>query len=101
MAPGLLTAGGKLPDKEHALPADTAIAIFAQDKELPLAVGLLRQGTEEIKEKRKGSVIDNLHTIGGTYHRSLAYIDLFPFPSLPSLLFDLYQREQKYCRDLF
>lgn len=67
MAPGLLTAGGKLPDREQALPAETAISIFAQDKELPLAVGLLRQGTEEIKEKRKGNVIDNLHTVGGVY----------------------------------
>lgn len=65
MAPGLLTTGGRLPDKQSAIPAETAIAIFAQDKELPLAVGLLRQGTEEIKEKRKGSVIDNLHAIGG------------------------------------
>ncbi|MCO5565364.1 hypothetical protein L7F22_019037 [Adiantum nelumboides] len=68
MAPGLLTAGGRLPDPgkgEIALPEGAPVAIMAQDKESALSIGILRLGTDEIRSKGKGSVVDNIHYLGG------------------------------------
>ncbi|PWN87802.1 hypothetical protein FA10DRAFT_269084 [Acaromyces ingoldii] len=64
MAPGLLTAGGRLPPDEEALPAGTAVAVMAQDKESALSIGVLKEGTQEIRKKGKGIVVDNLHCLG-------------------------------------
>lgn len=70
MAPGLLTAGGRLPDAskgEQPLPKGAPVMIMAQDKELPLSVGILKESTDDIRAKGKGIVVDNIHYIGGMY----------------------------------
>lgn len=70
MAPGLLTAGGRLPNPargETALPEGAPVAIMAQDKESALSIGILRLGTDEIRSKGKGSVVDNIHYLGGKF----------------------------------
>lgn len=72
MAPGLLTAGGRLPPDEEALPAGTAVAVMAQDKESALSIGVLKEGTQEIRKKGKGIVVDNLHCLGGESSPSCA-----------------------------
>lgn len=68
MAPGLLTAGGRLPDPskgEKPLEKGSPVAIMAQDKRLALSIGILKESTEEIRAKGKGIVVDNVHCLGG------------------------------------
>lgn len=64
MAPGLTSAGGSLPDAEHALEAGTIVAIRAEGKEEICMVGELKVGTEDIKKKGKGVVMDEGHYLG-------------------------------------
>ncbi|CAO1629618.1 unnamed protein product [Parajaminaea phylloscopi] len=64
MAPGLLSAGGRLPEPSEALPAESPVLILAQGKENALAMGKLKLDTEEIKKQGKGVVVDNLHSLG-------------------------------------
>lgn len=64
MAPGLVSAGGRLPDSSAALPKDAPVVVLAQGKEHALAIGRLKLGTEEIKAQGKGVVVDNLHSLG-------------------------------------
>ncbi|KAF3481508.1 translation machinery-associated protein 20 [Arthroderma uncinatum] len=64
MAPGLTSAGGRLPDPENALEAGTIVAIRAEGKEEICMVGELKVGTEEIKKKGKGVVMDEGHYLG-------------------------------------
>lgn len=67
MAPGLTSAGGRLPqaDKgEKPLDAGSTVAIRCQGKENEVSVGKLQLPTEEILAKGKGVAIDNLHYLG-------------------------------------
>lgn len=64
MAPGLTSAGGWLPDKENALEAGQIVAVSAEGKEEVCLVGPLIMGTEEMKEKGKGVVMDAGHYLG-------------------------------------
>lgn len=64
MAPGLTSPGGRLPDAEHALPPETVVAVKAEGKEEVCLVGMLKVGTEEIKSKGKGIVMDEGHYLG-------------------------------------
>ncbi|KAL4976735.1 P-loop containing nucleoside triphosphate hydrolase protein [Aspergillus desertorum] len=64
MAPGLTSPGGRLPDAEHALEQGTVVAVKAEGKEEVCMVGTLKAGTEEIKAKGKGIVIDDGHYLG-------------------------------------
>ena len=54
MCPGFTSAGGYLPPSEEALPAGTSVAIFAEGKEHPIAVGITKLSTEDIKSVNKG-----------------------------------------------
>jgi hypothetical protein len=68
MAPGLVSAGGHLPDPakgDTPLDKGRAVAIMAQDKETALSIGILKESTEEIRAKGKGVVVDNMHCLGG------------------------------------
>lgn len=72
MAPGLLTAGGRLPDTskgEQGFAKGTPVAIMAQDKESALSIGILKESSDEIRAKGKGMVVDNIHSIGGKSER--------------------------------
>ena len=64
MAPGLTSAGGSLPEKDDELKEGDVAVIVAEGKEEACLVGQLRQGTEEMKEKKKGVVIDSGHYLG-------------------------------------
>lgn len=64
MAPGLTSPGGRLPDAEHALEAGQVVAVKAEGKEEVCLVGALKVGTEEMKSKGKGVVMDEGHYLG-------------------------------------
>lgn len=64
MAPGLTSTGGNLPDEEGQLREGEIAVIQAEGKEEACLVGQLRMGTEEIKEKKKGVVMDTGHFLG-------------------------------------
>ncbi|KAL2221312.1 putative PUA RNA binding domain protein [Thermoascus aurantiacus ATCC 26904] len=64
MAPGLTSPGGRLPDAEHALQAGQVVAVRAEGKEEICLVGPLKMGTEEMKQKGKGVVMDEGHYLG-------------------------------------
>ena len=64
MAPGLTSAGGILPDGENQLQEGDIAVIEAEGKEEACLVGQLRMGTEEIKAKKKGVVVDSGHYLG-------------------------------------
>lgn len=67
MAPGLTSAGGKLPNVEAGegeLKEGEVVVVGAEGKEEACMVGRLRMGTEEIKSKKKGVVMDEGHFLG-------------------------------------
>ncbi|TPX12438.1 uncharacterized protein E0L32_006850 [Thyridium curvatum] len=80
MAPGLTSPGGRLPrprempDGEQAadeeghwsreLQKGEPVVVMAEGKEEACAVGLLVEGTKEVKEKGKGPVIEEAHYLG-------------------------------------
>lgn len=65
MAPGLTSAGGRLPETDGQLKEGDVAVIEAEGKEeVACLVGQLRMGTEEIKEKKKGVVMDTGHYLG-------------------------------------
>ena len=64
MAPGLTSAGGRLPDSADQLKEGEVVVVEAEGKEEACLVGQLRMGTEEIKAKKKGVVIDSGHYLG-------------------------------------
>lgn len=65
MAPGLTSAGGQLPrDGEEEIEAGTVVVVKAEGKESVCLVGPLKMGTKEIREKKKGVVMDAGHYLG-------------------------------------
>lgn len=64
MAPGLTSTGGRLPDGEGQLREGDVAVVEAEGKEEACLVGQLRMGTEEIREKKKGVVMDAGHFLG-------------------------------------
>ncbi|PGH27382.1 hypothetical protein AJ80_00860 [Polytolypa hystricis UAMH7299] len=69
MAPGLTSAGGQLPDpatnpEDTEIEAGNVVAILAEGKEEACLVGELKMGTEDIKKKGKGVVMDEGHYLG-------------------------------------
>ncbi|KAJ5939523.1 hypothetical protein N7454_003471 [Penicillium verhagenii] len=64
MAPGLTSPGGRLPDAADALEAGRIVGVKAEGKEEICLVGALKMGTEEMKSKGKGVVMDEGHYLG-------------------------------------
>ena len=64
MAPGLTSTGGRLPEADAQLQEGEIAVVEAEGKEQACLVGQLRMGTEEIKEKKKGVVMDMGHYLG-------------------------------------
>lgn len=64
MAPGLTSRGGRLPEPPSELQEGEVVVIEAEGKEEACLVGQLKMGTQEIKEKNKGAVIDAGHYLG-------------------------------------
>lgn len=78
MVPGLTSPGGRLPDpsvKEddttandgyggREFEAGEVVAVEAEGKEAACMIGVLKVGTKEMKEKKKGPGIENGHYLG-------------------------------------
>ncbi|KAI6022702.1 PUA-like domain-containing protein [Pisolithus marmoratus] len=64
MCPGLTSAGGYLPPSEHALPAGTPVAVFAEGKEHAVAVGITKLGTEEMRKLNKDVGVEIVTHLG-------------------------------------
>lgn len=66
MAPGLTSKGGRLPDKGEGseMKEGDVVAVEAEGKQEVCLVGVLKMGTEEMKEKKKGVVMDSGHFLG-------------------------------------
>lgn len=78
MAPGLTSAGGRLPAPRETeeegvdedgrwsreLEKEEPVVIMAEGKEHACAVGLLVSGTKEVKDKGKGPVVEEAHFLG-------------------------------------
>ena len=88
MAPGLTSAGGRLPKPKEGAPEGGGVdddghwtrelekgdpvVIMAEGKEEACAIGLLVAGTKEVKEKGKGPVVEEAHYLGdGLWNLSL------------------------------
>ncbi|TKA60957.1 hypothetical protein B0A55_11703 [Friedmanniomyces simplex] len=74
MVPGLTSPGGRLPGDEEAgdgygnggkeLEAGEVVVVEAEGKETACMVGVLKMGTQEMEEKKKGPGIENGHYVG-------------------------------------
>ena len=64
MAPGLTSAGGRLPEPDAQLKEGDVAVVEAEGKEEACLVGQLRMGTEQIKSEKKGVVMDLGHYLG-------------------------------------
>jgi len=73
MCPGLNSPGGYLPPAEEALPAESMVAIFAEGKEHPIAVGITKLESEELRRSKKGVGVEIATYLGD---------DLWPLKSL-------------------
>ena len=72
MAPGLTSAGGRLPEASMELKEGEVVVVEAEGKDEACMIGQLRMGTEDIKEKKKGVVIDSGHYLGdGLWHLTI------------------------------
>ena len=86
MVPGLTSPGGRLPDpsvgeddKEakdgyggKELQAGDIVVVEAEGKENACLVGVLKMGTKDMKEKKKGVGLENGHYLGdGLWNLSL------------------------------
>lgn len=61
MAPGLTSAGGKLPD---GIEANEYVLIMGEEKQHPLGIGIMKMKSEEIREKNSGIAIDLIQFCG-------------------------------------
>lgn len=72
MVPGLTSPGGRLPGdggEDYAnggqeIEAGDVVVVDAEGKENACMVGVLKMGTKEMKEKKKGPGIENGHYVG-------------------------------------
>lgn len=77
MAPGLTSAGGRLPDPKEGdegvddegrwsreLAKGEPVVVMAEGKTEACAVGILVAGTKDVKDKGKGPVVEDAHYLG-------------------------------------
>ena len=64
MCPGMTSKGGFLPPPESAIRAEQPVAIYAEGKEHPAAIGLTKMDTEEIKSVNKGIGVELVTHLG-------------------------------------
>ncbi|KAF1826215.1 uncharacterized protein K489DRAFT_376615 [Dissoconium aciculare CBS 342.82] len=71
MVPGLTSPGGRLPGSDgdysndgEEIEAGEVVVVDAEGKENACMVGVLKMGTAEMKEKKKGPGIENGHYLG-------------------------------------
>jgi PUA domain protein len=61
LSPGLTSAGGFLP---ASLDSEQPVAVFAQGKDHPCAVGLTKLSAEVMRSTNKGIGVENIHYLG-------------------------------------
>lgn len=61
MCPGITSAGGSIPE---SLPVDTPVQIMAYGKQLPLAIGITKMSTDDMKSINNGIAVEVLHSLG-------------------------------------
>ncbi|EME49483.1 hypothetical protein DOTSEDRAFT_76779 [Dothistroma septosporum NZE10] len=73
MTPGLTSPGGRLPGAKESeewandgkeIEEGEVVVVDAEGKENACMVGVLKMGTAEMKEKKKGPAIENGHYVG-------------------------------------
>ena len=68
MCPGLTSSGGKMPeDTDEDTPGlknGDGVVIYAEGKELPLAVGVMTMSSADVRKKNKGNGIEVCHFAG-------------------------------------
>jgi PUA domain protein len=67
MCPGLTNVGGEMPSDEEDKPGlqkGDGVIIYAEGKELPLAVGFMTMSSKDIRKKNKGTGIEVCHFLG-------------------------------------
>jgi malignant T-cell-amplified sequence len=60
-AAGITSKGGSIPE---SLPVETPVQIMGEEKELPMAIGITKQSTDEMKASNSGVGVTTLHYIG-------------------------------------
>ncbi len=61
MCPGFTSPGGALPSDAHAVEAERAVAIYAENKQHAMAVGTTKMSTQDIARINKGVAVENAH----------------------------------------
>ena len=65
MCPGLTSPGARMSNVE----SETPVAIFAEGKQHPLAIGFTKMSAEKIMQVNKGIGVDNIHYLNdGLWH---------------------------------
>lgn len=67
MCPGLTNPGGEMPpdnDDSNGLEKGDGVVIYAEGKELPLAVGVMTMSSADVRKKNKGNGIEVSHFLG-------------------------------------
>ncbi|GAA5947999.1 hypothetical protein JCM3775_002285 [Rhodotorula graminis] len=64
MCPGMTSATGYLPPSEHNIPSGTPVAVYAYGKEHPLAIGLTKMSTNDIRDLNKDIGVENVAFLG-------------------------------------
>jgi len=63
-SPGMTSATGYLPPSEHNIPSGTPVAVYAYGKEHPLAIGLTKMSTNDIRDLNKDIGVENIAFLG-------------------------------------
>ncbi|KAK4050768.1 translation machinery-associated protein 20 [Microbotryomycetes sp. JL221] len=64
MCPGLTSPTAYLPPTEQNIPSGQPVAVFAYGKEEPLAIGITKMSTDDIRAKNKDIGVDNVTFLG-------------------------------------
>ena len=64
MCPGLTSKGGYLPPADEEVAEGKAVAIFAEGKEHPCGVGLMKMSTEQMKKVNKDIGVESVTYLG-------------------------------------
>ncbi|ORZ34048.1 hypothetical protein BCR44DRAFT_34637 [Catenaria anguillulae PL171] len=72
MCPGLTSAGAWMPPAGEGLPTETPVAIFAEGKTLPLAIGVLKMSTDEIRKINKNVGVETMHHLNDGLWKTLS-----------------------------
>ena len=64
MCPGMTSPGGWLPPDDQPYAAKTPVAIFAEGKEHPAAIGVTQMTTAEMRKVNKGIGVETVTYLG-------------------------------------